>query len=181
MKLPGESQQQRGILYKSRYHCPKNAEILSKRSDIDNIGPCPLMSVPQSPTTPITPVTSESAKFSYGKIEQDTLTTERMAKQLRRSARLVVLGKTTVASDEQVREMRAGRDGEGTASVEKGQGKFNCKQKTKAAEAAMALVTPTKEVLIETVIPSDIDEYSIGASTLMDRMPWLFQLEPGPT
>ncbi|KAL6171678.1 hypothetical protein ACJQWK_02683 [Exserohilum turcicum] len=145
------------------------------------MGTCPLTSVPQSPTTPITPVTSESAKSSYGKIEQDTFTTARMAKQLRRSARLVVLGKATVTSDDQVREMRADRDGEGTASVEKGQGKFNCKRKAKAAEAAMALVTPTKEVLTKTVIPSDTDEDSIDASTLMDRMPWLFQLEPGPT
>lgn len=126
-------------------------------------------------------MTSESAKSLYGKIEQDTFTTARIVKKLRRSARLVVLGKTTVASDEQVREMRADRDEEGTASVEKGQGKFNCKRKIKAAETAMALITPTKEVLIETVIPLDTDEYSIGASTLMDRMPWLFQLEPGPT
>ena len=103
-----------------------------------------------------------------------------MAKQLRRSARLV-LGKATLTSDEQVRETRADRDGEGTASVEKGQGKFNCKRKTKATEAAVTLVSTTKEVLTETVTPSNTDEDSISASTLTDRMPWLFQLEPGPT
>ncbi|KAJ6267450.1 hypothetical protein PSV08DRAFT_404487 [Bipolaris maydis] len=181
VKLPRESQQPREILHTSRYYCPENAEIISEGFDIDDVGPCPLTSVPQSPTTPITRVTSQSAESSYGKIEQDTFTTARMAKQLRRSARLVVLGKGTVTSDEQLRETRADCDGEGTASVEKGQGKFNCKRKTKAAEGAMALVTPTKEVLIETAIPSDTDEDSIDASTLMGRMPWLFQLEPGPT
>ncbi|KAJ5052628.1 hypothetical protein J3E74DRAFT_388437, partial [Bipolaris maydis] len=147
VKLPRESQQPREILHTSRYYCPENAEIISEGFDIDDVGPCPLTSVPQSPTTPITRVTSQSAESSYGKIEQDTFTTARMAKQLRRSARLVVLGKGTVTSDEQLRETRADCDGEGTASVEKGQGKFNCKRKTKAAEAAMALVTPTKEVL----------------------------------
>lgn len=104
-----------------------------------------------------------------------------MAKQLRRSARLVVLKKKTVTSDEQVQEMPAGRDGEGIASVEKGQGKLNCERKPKAAEEPLALATPTKKVSTDTAIPSGTDEDLIDDSTLRARMPWLFQLEPGPT
>lgn len=71
------------------------------------------------------------------------------------------------------RKARIGNVKKNTASVTKGDGKRNHKRKISEVEgegrAAAAKHLPARP------------EADVNTSMLMDHMPWLFQLEPGPS
>lgn len=111
--------------------------------------------------------------------------------QVRRSTRSTVLGKGNgnVMNKEQLDQVRAERAEQKRVLAAKATGKRGRKRKISAVEAGTeAAIERVTDARIESVTggmtgaaidPQAREEEEVSASALMDRMPWLFQLEPG--
>jgi hypothetical protein len=117
--------------------------------------------------------------------------------QVRRSTRSIVLGKGNgnVMSKEDLDQVRAERAEKERITATKATGKRGHKRKLPAVDAATERIAATvteqvtdteTEAVTETVPEAVIDlqareDGEVNDPTPMDRMPWLFQLEPGPS
>lgn len=121
--------------------------------------------------------------------------------QVRRSTRSTVLGKGNgnVMSKEQLDQVRAERAEQESVSAAKATGKRGRKRKISAVDGATEAATEFETAAVpEQVTDAGVEavtvaavteavtdpqaraEGEVNASALMDGMPWLFQLEPGP-